>query len=62
MTKAVTVSGAEFVPLRSADGRVPTVLKSAAAALDRILSGYVDGKPFTNCVIALIGGRWDLKA
>src|SRR5436305_32622 len=51
LTRGHTIAGVEFLPLRDGDGNVPAVLESAVAALDRILSGYVDrhGKPFTNC-------------
>lgn len=58
------VAGVEFVPLREADGKIPPVLESAVAPLEKILAGYVDrhGKPFSNCVVATIAGRgWDLS-
>jgi hypothetical protein len=57
------VAGVEFLPLRDGDGKVPAALESAVAALDRILSGYVDrhGKAFTNCVVATLPGKgWNL--
>lgn len=58
-----TIAGVEFLPLRDESGAVPQVLESAAASVDRILSGYVDhqGKPFTNCVVATLPGKgWNL--
>jgi hypothetical protein len=58
-----TVAGVDFVPLRDADGKVPPVLDGALAALEKILSGYIDrhGEPLDNCVVGTIPGRgWDL--
>jgi hypothetical protein len=64
LKQAYTVAGVEFVPLRTADGRVSESLQSGVAAIERILSGYLDkhGKRFKNCVVATIPGRgWDLQ-
>lgn len=61
---ACTVAGIEFVPLRDADDKVPTILESAVGPLDKILSGYIDrhGKPLNNCVVATIPTHgWDLE-
>jgi len=59
-----TVAGIEFVPLRDADGKVPSILETALGPLKKILSGYIDrhGKPLDNCVVATIPGRgWNLE-
>lgn len=58
------VAGVTFLPLRDPSGSVSMGLESAAASLDRILSGYVDrrGQPFDNCVVATVPDRgWDLS-
>jgi hypothetical protein len=58
------ISGVEFLPLRDAAGAIPAPLETGAAALEKILSSYVDrrGESLTNCVVATIPGRgWDLS-
>jgi hypothetical protein len=63
LSQGYRMAGVEFVPLRHAKDEVPAALKSAAAPMEKILSGYVDrhGKQFSNCVVATIDGRWDLR-
>ena len=59
-----SIAGVHFSPFRDPDGRVPPHLESAARALSRILSSYIDrrGTPHDNCVVATIPGRgWDLN-
>lgn len=56
------VAGIDFLPLQDAEGATPDALKSASPAVTKILSGYFDrqGTSFSNCVVATIGGRWDV--
>lgn len=48
------IGGVEFLPLRDAGGKVPEQLVSGVAAIEKILSGYLDkqGARFKNCVVA----------
>ena len=59
-----SIAGVDFSPFRDPDGRVTPYLQSAAPALSRILSSYIDrhGTSYDNCAVATIPGRgWDLN-
>jgi hypothetical protein len=63
LKQACSVTGVNFVPLRTKDGEVTSELEGALDALDRILSGYIDrhGKSLQNCVVVTIPGKgWDI--
>ena len=63
MKRGYRVAGVEFLPLRDDDGKIPPVLESAVAPVEKILSGYVNrkGHPLTNCVVATKPGKgWNL--
>jgi hypothetical protein len=64
LKKGHRVAGVEFVPLRDESGTVWPRLESAAAPLDKILSGHIDrhGKSLHNCVVATVPGKgWDIE-